>query len=107
MIDGRKDYTPRSTWAYGYQVAPPMTPHRLSMITGVLEDEHLNANLDERTWQGRFVVEEHVTHILVVSDSPDQELNVNRRLEAELRRLEATFSVTPPVRIEDSDEPPI
>jgi len=89
----------RKTWAYGYEISPPMTPKRLKAIEHLLEAEHTNARRETRTWQGRFVVQEQVTHILVVSDSPDQALEVNRRLEAELSRLNAVFSVTPPLPI--------
>lgn len=77
------------------------------MIRTLLDDEKSNAKLAARTWEGRFLVEERVTHILVVSDSPDQDLEVNRRLEAELRKLEAGFSVTVPLAVaDDGDGPP-
>jgi len=96
----------QKTWAYGYEISPPMTQERLSAIGQLLEEEHTNAKLETRTWQGRFVVQEQVTHILVVSDSPDQELEVNRRLEAELTRIEALFSLTPPMSLDDDEAPP-
>lgn len=94
------------TWAYGYEISPPMTQERLKAIEHLLEEEHANAKRDTRAWQGRFVVEEQVTHILVVSDSSDQELDVNRRLEAELTRLKAEFSITPPMALEDGGDAP-
>jgi len=90
---------PREVWAYGYQISPPLGRDRLGMIENLVDEEHTNAKLGARTWQGRLVVEEQVTHILVVSDSPDQDLEVNRRLEAELTRLEAPFSVTASVAV--------
>lgn len=96
----------RTKWAYGYEIAPPMTQARLRAIEHLLEEEHANAKLQTRTWQGRFVVQERVTHILVVSDSSDQGLEVNRRLEAELDRLEAVFSLTPPMPVGDGEAPP-
>jgi hypothetical protein len=92
-------------WAYGYEISPPMTQVRLKAIEDLLEEEHANAKLQTRTWQGRFVVEEQVTHLLVVSDSPDQALEVNRRLEAELNRLEAGFSISPPMALDDGEDP--
>ena len=70
-------------------------------IEEFLEVERSNAKRTARTWDGRFVVEEQVTHILVVSDSPDQQLEVNRKLEAELTRLKMAFSVTSPVEVTD------
>lgn len=96
----------RKKWAYGYEISPPMTQGRLRAIEHLLEEEHANAKLQTRTWQGRFVVEEQVTHILVVSDSPDQGLEVNRSLEAELTRLEAVYTLTPSMPLGDDDGPP-
>lgn len=107
-MDFKNRPTPsRKKWAYGYEISPPMTQARLTAIEQLLEEEHANAKLQTRTWQGRFVVEEQVTHLLVVSDSPDQEMDVNRKLEEELHRLEAKFSLTPPVELGDGDEPPL
>ncbi len=97
---------PQRKWAYGYEISPPMTQERLTAIEHLLQEEHANAKLRTRTWQGRFVVQEQVTHLLVVSDSPDQELEVNRRLEAEFTRLEAGFSLTPPMPLDDGEQPP-
>ena len=94
------------TWAYGYEISPPMTQERLRAIEHLLDEEHANAKLQTRTWQGRFIVQEQVTHLLVVSDSPDQQLEVNRRLEAELTRLDAGFSLTPPMPLDDGEKPP-
>lgn len=94
------------TWAYGYEISPPTTQERLRAIEHLIEEEHANATLQTRKWQGRFVVQEQVTHLLVVSDSPDQELEVNRRLEAELTRLDAKFSLTPSVPLTDGEDPP-
>jgi hypothetical protein len=45
------------------------------------------------------------TRILVVSDRPDQELEVNQLLEAKLNRLEAPFAITAAVAIEDYSGP--
>ncbi len=95
----------RKKWAYGYEISPPVTQERLSAIERLLEEEHANARLQTRTWQSRFVVKEQVTHILVVSDSPDQQLEVNHRLEAELTRLEAVFSLTPSMPLDDGEKP--
>ena len=43
-----------------------------------------------RVWAGRMVREQRVTHIMVVSDSPDQTLEVNRRLESRLEEIGGT-----------------
>jgi hypothetical protein len=100
------DPSPRTIWAYGYEIAPPLSQDRLRVIEALVKDEHSSATLGARTWEGRLVVQEQVTHILVVSDSPDQDLEVNRKLEAELRRLEAGFSVTMPLAVVDRADSP-
>lgn len=86
---------PEETWAYGYEISPAMSPDRLAVIERLLQEENTTARLETRTWQGRFVTEEQVTHILVVSDSPDQERAINRRLEEAFGKLKAGFSLTP------------
>lgn len=95
---------PRTIWAYGYEIAPPMSPDRLRSIERLLEEEQSNAKRRDRTWASRFVVDERITHILVVSDSPDQHLDINRRLEGELKKLAAAFSITSPVAVVDVAE---
>jgi hypothetical protein len=97
--------SPRTTWAYGYEISPPMTPGRLAIIERLIEEEHSVARLETRTWQGRFVTEEWVTHVLVVSDSPDQKREINRRLEAEFAKLKTAFSLTPAMPVNGGTEP--
>jgi hypothetical protein len=84
----------KSVWAYAYQIVPPQPEERLQAIRSLLDREAVEAKGRARTWEGRLVAEEHVTHILVVSDSPEQNLAVNKRVEAELRDLKAGFSIT-------------
>lgn len=90
----------KGIWAYAYQIVPPQPAERLHTIRALLDREALGAKTRARTWEGRLVAEEHVTHILVVSDSPEQDLEANQRVEAELRDLEAGFSVTVPMAVE-------
>lgn len=78
-----------------------MPAARLRALERLLEDEQTIAKREARTWSSRFVVDERVTHILVVSDSQDQGLDINRRLESELARLKAAYSVSPPVPVSD------
>ncbi|HSR41682.1 MAG TPA: hypothetical protein VLL48_05915 [Longimicrobiales bacterium] len=85
-------------------ISPPLAPARLGSIEKLLEEERSQAKRHDRTWASRFVVDERVTHILVVSDSPDQHMAVNRRLELELEKLETGFSITPPVAVEERPE---
>lgn len=99
-----KDHGPvRPMWAYGYQIVPPQPEARLTAIKALLDREHTNAKRGERTWEGRFVHEQQITHILVVSDSPDQDGEANRRLESALAELQATFVRSAPMAV---TEPP-
>lgn len=89
----------RGLWAYAYDVALPDREDRLQNIQYLLDQEHTEARAGAWTWAGRVVMEPPVTRILVISDSPAQDRDVNRRIEAELRRLEATFEVTAPLAV--------
>lgn len=89
----------RMMWAYAYQIVPAQPEGRLSTIRAVLEAEHSLAKEDARTWQGKFVQENQITHILVVSDSPDQDGDANRRLEAALKELQTGFVLTAPMPV--------
>ena len=91
----------KAVWAYAYAIVPPQTQHRLDAIQALLEQHQEDARSSARTWQSRLVAEEHVTHILVVSDSPAQDLEVNRRVEGALRDMGMGFSVTAPMPVED------
>jgi hypothetical protein len=95
---------PKTIWAYAYQILPPQGADRLHPITALLDHAHTEAQRGERTWTGRVVVEEQITHILIVSDSPEQNHEVNRRLEAKLQELNAGFSITVPVAVADDTE---
>lgn len=104
MVDRNRSPPPQNIWAYGYVIEPPLAPARLRSIERLLEEEQSQAKHRDRTWASRFVVDERVTHILVVSDSPDQQKAVNRRLEMELEKLKTGFSITPSVAVEDRPE---
>lgn len=93
--------TSKTVWAYAYQILPPQGAERLDAITTLLDHAHTEAQRDARTWTGRVVVEEQVTHILIVSDSPEQNHAVNRRLESKLQELNAGFSLTVPIAVAD------
>lgn len=95
----------KSVWAYAYQIEPPRTPDRLDSVGAILKREQRDAGAGSRTWQGRLVSEEHVTHILIVSDSPAQDLEVNRRLEAALRAMDLGFTLTAPMPVEEEPLP--
>jgi len=91
-------------WAYAYQIVPPQPLDRLETIKALLQHEHEIAKGGARTWEGRFVHEESVTHILVVSDSPEQDGEANHRLEAALKGMHAGFVRTAPLEV--TDPPP-
>jgi hypothetical protein len=90
----------KSLWAYAYQIVPPQPSRRLGTIRTLLKDEAAAARGGARAWSGRLVLERDATHILIVSDDArGRDHAINRRLEAELERLNATFSVTEPLAV--------
>ena len=86
-------------WAYTYQIVPPQPKRRLGTIRALLDHEHTVAQQDARTWASRLVLERWATRILIVSDSADQARAVDQALAGEVRRLQATFTLTEPVEI--------
>jgi hypothetical protein len=96
-----------TVWTYAYQIVPPQAEGRLGTIKSLLDLEHSDARRGKRTWVGRVVLEEQITHILVVSDSPEQNRDVNRRLEAELKQLNVGFSMTLPMTVTDDPASPV
>ena len=101
MPDKKRTPPPKTIWAYAYQILPPQGAQRLHAIKTLLDHAHTEAQRGERTWTGRVVVEEQITHILIVSDSPEQNHEVNRQLEAKLQELKAGFAITVPVAVSD------
>jgi len=93
--------SPTPTWAYAYQIAPPQTADRLRPIATLLAYENQIARREARIWTAKVVLEQHVTHILVVSDDPEQDRKANRRLELALEDLQAAFSITLPMAVDD------
>jgi len=89
----------RTIWAYAYQIVPPQTRSRLRAVRALLDQEHSTAQDGSRAWAGRLIVGAKVTRILVVSDGREHSAEVNRKLEAELNLLQATFTVSEPVRL--------
>jgi hypothetical protein len=89
----------RQLWAYAYRVVPPPPLTGLGHLRQLLDDENATAFEHARAWAAQLILEQRSTQILVVSDTPAQNRAVNRRLEAELERLEAPFRLTEPVAI--------
>jgi hypothetical protein len=84
----------RNLWAYAYQIVPPQPASRLGAIRTILRDGIATASRGVQFWAGRLVLGRRVTSILVVSDARGRSHAASNRLEAELKRLGATFSVT-------------
>jgi uncharacterized protein YbjT (DUF2867 family) len=93
----------RMVWVYAYEIQPPQQREGLVSLRAVLDAEQTEARSRARTWESRLVTEEKVTHILVVSDSPEQELDPNRRVEAALRALGFEYSITAPLQVVGND----
>jgi hypothetical protein len=89
----------RTIWAYTYRLDPPQSVPRLKEVRAFLEREHTAALARAGTWEGRLVVDDRISHILVLSDSLQLDGDVNRGLEARLRALDAGFSLTVPMAI--------
>jgi hypothetical protein len=88
-------------WTYGYVFTPPIARNRIGPIEALLVHGGSRARLDSHIWEGRLVNGVVITHILVVSDSPAQDLEVNELLAAELDRLEAPFVLTASIEMGD------
>lgn len=98
---------PGPLWAYAYEFMRPQPEDRMGAVQGLLDREEAEARKDARSWGSRFVTEEQVTHILIVSDSPRQDQEANRRLEADLGELEVGFFITSATAIGDEDDEPM
>jgi hypothetical protein len=84
-------------WAYGYELVPPQNEQGMTAIRNLLDREHAEAKRTSRLWTGRLVTEVQATHVLIVSAGPELDLEINRKLEAELQALGAEFVVTVPM----------
>jgi hypothetical protein len=108
MAKGTHNRLPKTLWAYAYQIGPPQSERRLRTIRTLLDHEHSNASRGARVWAGRVLHERGNTYILIVSDSPRQNREVNRRLEANLKELKTTFGITAPMSVaDDTTVPPL
>lgn len=93
-------------WAYAYRLEPPQLASRLKSVKALLEREHRSAKERDGTWEGRLIVDDRVSHILVLSDTPDLSGTSNQRLEEALRGVQARYILTVPMvvpveRVED------
>ena len=86
-------------WAYAYQLDPPQPEPRFAKVKTLLRRARLAAQREGRLWTGQIVMEAHITHILVVTDAPDEVRAVDRAIDAELKRLKMGFAITGPARV--------
>lgn len=98
---------PPPLWAYAYEVLPPQPAPEWGALRALLDEEHATAAREGRRWTGKLVYKQLVTHLLVVSDHPDQDRDINRRVEKCLKAISPGFAVTAPkVLAVDESHPP-
>lgn len=99
---------PDVIWAYAYRLDPPQPALRLRGVKALLEREHREAIAREATWEGRLVSDDRISHVLILSDTPDLTGPANRRLEIALQLIDARYVLTVPmvVPVESVDDPP-
>ncbi len=90
---------PPTLWAYVYAIGLRPGQDGLRTIKRLLDDEESGAQHGARAWGVRLVVAQQATRILVVTDTPDQNREVNRRLGATLDKLGAGFSMSTPFAV--------
>src|SRR5213592_2237080 len=61
-------------WAYAYQLNPPQPEPLFAKVKMLLRRARLAARRDGRLWTGQMVKDAHITHILVVTDAPEDGL---------------------------------
>ncbi len=98
MIPKRRPRASKS-WAYAYQLDPPQPELRFAKLKALLRRARLAARRNGRLWTGQIVMEAQITHILVVTDAPDEIRAVNGAIDAELKRLKMGFVITPPAKV--------
>jgi len=98
MIPKRRPPTSKN-WAYAYQLDPPQPELRFAKLKALLRRARLAARRNGRLWTGQIVMEAQITHILVVTDAPDEIRAVNGAIDAELKRLKMGFVITPPAKV--------
>lgn len=94
----------RTLWVYGYEMIPPQPEQQITAIRHMLDRENNEAKQTARAWTARLVTRQQATHILIVSTTPELDLELNRKLEAELKTLGSQFVVTVPMPIRADPE---
>ena len=98
MAPKQRPRTP-DRWAYAYQLDPPQPEPRFAKVKLLLRRAGQAAQRVGRLWTGQIIMEAHITHILVVTDDPDEVRAVDQAIDAELKRLKMGFAITGPARV--------
>ena len=94
MVRKERQPPPKTLWVYAYHIASSQTDERLRTISALLEEERRTG-----IWMGRVVFGLHIAHLLILSDGPEQNREINHRLEAELKALKMDFSIYVPMAV--------
>lgn len=100
--DGRSSAA-KTLWAYGYEMVPPHPEARMAEIRGVIDRQNDEAAREGRAWTARLVAR-RVIHVLIVSTNPELDVDINRRLEADLTQLGVQYLTTMPMRVNEDTE---
>jgi hypothetical protein len=100
---GGKPTAERTLWAYGYEMVAPHPDGIIADVRGLLVRQNAEAVRDGRTWTARLVTT-RLIQVLVVSASPELDVDSNRRLEADLAELGVQYLMTAPLRVSDDDD---
>jgi len=102
LADEKEQPSPgQALWVSAYEMVPPHAEHRMTAIRDLIDRENDDAQRAGRTWTARLVLEIQVTHVLIVSATPEMDLAVNHKLAAELRELGVEFVLTVPMSVGD------
>lgn len=86
-------------WVYAYQLDPPQPEPKFKKINALVHQAEAAATRGGHLWTGRIVVETLVTHLLIVTDDPQQAPAVNRAIETELKQRAMGFALTGPAAL--------
>jgi hypothetical protein len=86
-------------WVYAYQLDPPQPEPKFKKINSLVRQAQAAAKRGGHLWTGRIVVETLVTHLLIVTDDPQQAPGVNRAIEAQLKQHAMGFALTGPAAL--------
>lgn len=94
----------KTLWVYGYEMKPSQDEQRMAAIRKLLDGENNEAKRSGRRWTARLVTQQQATHVMIVTTDPELDLEVNRKLEAELRALGGEILVTVPMPVTPDGE---